>query len=377
MHLKGKLDDINPKKILSLDGGGIRGLITIEILAKIEQELRDRESNQNLVLSDYFDFVAGTSTGALIAAAISMGKSVDFIRKFYVDSGADMFERRLFVPFVGKALGHEYNSKTLKKTLQEVFGAETTLASEKLKTLLLIVMHNTKTDSPWPISNNPRAKYNDLAKCGDESNLHLPLWQLLRASTAAPTFFKPESIQIGKDKHTFVDGAMTPYNNPSFQAYLMSTLNAYKINWQRGEEKLLLVSVGTGSSSLTCEKENGQNKFIHRHAQDVPVYLLNSIAYQQDMLCRVFGKCLVGDALDGELGDLKGASGSGCSDENLFTYLRYDIQLDKKNLEALGFENVDFKEVAKLDSLDNMDLLQEIGKRVAEREVLVGDFFGF
>jgi patatin-like phospholipase/acyl hydrolase len=210
MHIDTVMKKEGKKKILSLDGGGIRGMITIEILAKIEKELRVKQGKPALVLSDYFDFVAGTSTGALIAAAICIGMSIDEIRDFYTKSGAEMFDRRLWVPNLGKVMGHEYNSDTLKKTLQEVFGAETTLASEKLKTLLLIVMHNTKTDSPWPVSNNPRAKYNDLDEYGEESNLNLPLWQLLRASTAAPTFFKPETIQIGKDKHTFVDGAMTP-----------------------------------------------------------------------------------------------------------------------------------------------------------------------
>ena len=125
------------KKILSLDGGGIRGLISIEILAKIEQELRDRENNQNLVLSDYFDFIAGTSTGALIASALCIGMSVDEIRRFYVESSSEMFERRLFIPNLGKVLGYEYDSTTLETTLQRVFGKETTLGSDKLKALLL------------------------------------------------------------------------------------------------------------------------------------------------------------------------------------------------------------------------------------------------
>ena len=365
------------KKILSLDGGGIRGLISIEILAKIEQELRDREKNQNLVLADYFDFVAGTSTGALIAAAICIGMSIDEIRKFYVESGAEMFDRRLFVPNLGKALGHEYNSKTLKNKLQKVFGKETTLGSDKLKTLLLIVMHNTKTDSPWPLSNNPKAKYNDLERNKEKSNLHLPLWQLLRASTAAPTFFEPEVIEIANQKFSFVDGAMTPYNNPAFQAYLMSTLEAYNLNWEKGEDKLLLVSVGTGSSALVCEEEHGKSKLIHHHAQDVPVYLLNSIAYQQDLMCRVFGKCKAGDSLDGEIGDLHGENGAGCTHENLFTYLRYDVKLDEKSLKKLGLEHINPKKVSKLDETKNMKILQKIGKAVAESEVRVEHFDGF
>ena len=378
MNLQEKINSQTSKKILSLDGGGIRGLISIEILAKIEQELRDRENNQSLVLADYFDFIAGTSTGALIATAICIGMSIDEIREFYVQSGAEMFDRRLFAPNLGKLLGgHEYSSKILTKTLQQVFGKETTLGSEKLKTLLLIVMHNTQTDSPWPLSNNPKAKYNDLERNKEKSNLHLPLWQLLRASTAAPTFFEPEVIEIANQKFSFVDGAMTPYNNPAFQAYLMSTLEAYKLNWKKGEEELLLVSVGTGRSALVCEEEHGKNKLLYHHAQDIPVYLLNSIAYQQDLMCRVFGKCKAGASLDGEIGDLHGENGAGCTNENLFTYLRYDVKLDKEGLKNLGLEHIDPKEISKLDEVNNIEILQEVGKAVAECEVDIEHFDGF
>ena len=378
MHLDEKLKLSGQKKILSLDGGGIRGLITIEILAKIEAELRVREKNKKLVLAEYFDFVAGTSTGALIAAAICMGKSVDEIRDFYEESGRDMFDRRMFLPNIAKyTTGYEYCSEALTAKLKKVFGQKTTLGSKKLKTLLLIVMHNTKTDSPWPLSNNPKAKYNELEKNGTESNLHLPLWQLLRASTAAPTFFKSEVIQIGQQKFSFVDGAMTPYNNPAFQAYLMSTLNAYNITWEKGEEKLLLVSVGTGMSKLSNTKEDVTERGILTHAKETPAYLLNSIAYQQDLLCRIFGKCRVGHELDREIGDLKGENGSGCTNENLFTYLRYDVELDKKRLKELDLSHLDPQDIKELDAVKNMKHLQEIGRKVAKDEVCIEDFEGF
>ena len=84
--------------------------------------------------------------------------------------------------------------------LKEVAGAETTLGSDTLRTLLMIVLRNATTDSAWPVSNNPKAKYNDLAVRGAGSNLHLPLWQLVRASTAAPTYFPPEVVEVGPRK---------------------------------------------------------------------------------------------------------------------------------------------------------------------------------
>ncbi len=110
-----------------------------------------RSSNPNLVLSDYFDYVAGTSTGAIIATLVSLGFSVDEIREFYVKSGAEMFQpARLW-----ERLHTKFDDDNLTRMLKEVTGAETTLGSDKLRTLLMIVLRNATTDSAWPVSNNP------------------------------------------------------------------------------------------------------------------------------------------------------------------------------------------------------------------------------
>ena len=130
--------------------------------------------------------------------------------------------------------------------LKEQLGADTTLGSAELRTLLMLVMRNATTDSPWPISNNPRAKYNDPTRADNNSNL--PLWQLVRASTAAPTYFPPETIQVGEHRFVFVDGGVTMYNNPAFQLFLMATVEPYSVCWPTGEDKMLLVSIGTGTS---------------------------------------------------------------------------------------------------------------------------------
>jgi hypothetical protein len=75
-----------PKKLLALDGGGIRGAMTIEVLEAIEALLRKELGKPDLVLADYFDFVAGTSTGAILAASISHGMSCKNLRTFYEES---------------------------------------------------------------------------------------------------------------------------------------------------------------------------------------------------------------------------------------------------------------------------------------------------
>src|SRR6266852_269996 len=141
---------------------------------------------------------------------------------------------------------YKYKSDPLAKQLKAVFGEKTNLLPRHLESLLLIVTRNVHTDSPWPISSNPLAKYNDLQR--DDCNLRIPLWQLVRASTAAPVYFPPETLQWDprdpKKTFIFVDGGMTPYNNPSFLLYRMATGPEYRLAWASGEDQLLLVSVG-------------------------------------------------------------------------------------------------------------------------------------
>src|SRR6185312_8509707 len=80
-----------PKRILALDGGGIRGVLTLEYLEVIEAILRQRRNDPNLLLSDYFDLIGGTSTGSIIAAGLACGMSVKAIKALYYGLGTKVF----------------------------------------------------------------------------------------------------------------------------------------------------------------------------------------------------------------------------------------------------------------------------------------------
>ena len=112
--LEAKLTPTVPKKILACDGGGILGLMSVEILAKLEADLRAQLGKPELVLADWFDLVCGTSTGAIIAACISAGMSMDKIRAFYVESGTQMFDKAS----VFKRLRYSYNDEPLAAKLR-------------------------------------------------------------------------------------------------------------------------------------------------------------------------------------------------------------------------------------------------------------------
>jgi patatin-like phospholipase/acyl hydrolase len=360
---RSKLDPKAPqKKLLALDGGGIRGMIAVEVLAKIESLLQRRLGRDDkFVLSDYFDYIAGTSTGAIIATCLSLGMRVDDIRKFYIDSGPAMFNRAGFL----RKLHFKFEDEPLAEKLKEVVGANTTLGSDKLRTLLMMVLRNASTDSPWPLSNNPEAKYCRADR--DDCNLNLPLWQLVRASTAAPTYFPPEVVDVGSRRFIFVDGGMTMYNNPAFQLFLMATVEPYNLNWQTGRDKMLLVSIGTGTAPAANEDlQPGQMNLLY-NASSIPSALMFAALNEQDFLCRTFGDALAGDELDREVGTMIGKRGP--LQEKLFTYVRYNAELTREGLNALGLPKIEPAKVQRLDAIEGIPDLQEVGRAIGQMKV--------
>jgi uncharacterized protein len=357
------------RKLLACDGGGIRGIISIEILARIESDLRASSGKPDLVLADYFDYVAGTSTGGIIAALISLGLPVGRIREFYLASGAEMFQKaRLWERFRTK-----FREDKLSAMLREVIGEHTRFGSDRLQTLLMIVMRNATTDSPWPLSNNPLAKYNDTQRA--DCNLEFPLWQLVRASTAAPTYFPPETITVGEKKFVFVDGGITMYNNPAFQLFLMATTEPYALCWPTGEDKMLLVSIGTGASANANQNLSPEEMNLLYNAGTVPSALMAAALHEQDFLARIFGRCRVGDPLDREVGEVIGKGIPGVP--KLFTYARYNAELSREGLKELGLSKIDPEHVQEMDSIDHIEEMQQVGRAVAERKVDPVNFEGF
>jgi uncharacterized protein len=392
--LEARIASPGAKKLLSIDGGGIRGLIALEFLVRMETLLRERYRRNDLVLADYFDYVGGTSTGAIIATFISLGFPTEQIRQFYLTGAHTMFDPsnvflRLGRRFASNALiakllstigvlasSSMFTQKALAQEIKAVIGldgeADATLGTSRLRTLLLIVMRNASTDSPWPLSNNPRAKFNrrDLKDC----NLDLPLWQLVRASTAAPVFFPPELIHVGDQQFVFVDGGITVYNNPAFLLFLMATLPPYEVAWRPGEEQLLLVSVGTGLSESANLKLRANDMNLLYNVQSLPAALMLAAAVEQDMLCRVFGNTRTGEALDTEIGDLMGNREPLA--EKLFAYVRYNVDISRQGLDGLGLNGIAENAVQPFDAA-HLDELQTVGKTAANRYVSPADFDGF
>lgn len=377
-----KLFDLSrPKKMLTLDGGGIRGALTLEVLVKIEKMLAEATGKgDEFRLCQFFDYVGGTSTGAIIAAALARGMSATDILDFYKQAGPDMFDKAWILARVR----HLYETKPLADQLQGVFGKDTTLEPQYLKCLLLVVTRNVTTDSPWPISSNPRAKYNDPKR--PDCNMKIPLWQLVRASTAAPIFFEPEVIQWDPQdpakRFVFVDGGMTPYNNPSFLLYRMATLPQYKVGWKTGEKNLLLVSIGTGAAPGVDADVYSPGKNALSNLAGIPSALMYGASVDQDLNCRTVGRCVYGAPIDREIGDLipRDAEGGAIPlSQDLgraFLYARYNAELSFDGLRTMGLNDIDPKQVSRLDSVDALDDLSRVGRKLAE-DVKIEHFGSF
>lgn len=384
-----RMQQPGPKKILACDGGGILGLISVEILARLEAELRRRLGRPDLVLADWFDFVCGTSTGAVIATCIACGMDMARIRRFYVDSGEQMFDKASLF----KRLRYSYEDEPLAAKLRSEFDRalghaatpaepHATLGAPALRTLLMLVMRNHSTDSPWPLSNNPFARYNQPGR--KDCNLRLPLWRLVRASTAAPTYFPPEVVSFAEGtpdeyRFVFVDGGVTTYNNPAFLAFQMATSRPYAIDWETGTDKLMIVSVGTGSAAKARPGLGADDEWLLDHAKNIPSALMNAASAGWDMACRMLGECRHGAAIDREFGDMVATPGSApnWTGAKLFGYVRYDPDVSRAGLDALGLADVAAGDVQKMDSVAHIDAIGRVGRAYAEAHVSSEHLRGF
>ena len=270
-----------------------------------------------------------------------------------------------------------YPHATLEAQLENILGTERTLGDPEFESLLMVVLHNTRTDSPWPLSNNTAAHYNRadryLSATADR-NLDLPLARLVRGSTAAPIYFSPETLRVGAREMVFQDGGITPFNNPAFLLYLMATLPAYNLGWATGADNLLVVSVGTGHSAASHPGLVAKKVNLVFNARNLPAVFMNGASVSQDLLCRAVGACRFGPPIDREFDRVTEPR----ADEPRFSYVRYDADMSDEALTALGFRSPRIRtRLRKLDAKDHVDELRKVGATAAAHVDVEQHFAGF
>ena len=370
---------VGPKRILALDGGGLRGVLTLGMLREIESHLRARHGGDPAFrLSDYFDLIAGTSTGAIIAGALSLGMSVDEVYGHYMRLGKFVFKRSLLR---WGALRAKYDAADVREALQGVFGTRT-MDSADFRTGLLVMTKRLDTGSAWPITNNPGAKYFNRGTSETTiPNAKYLLWQVVRASTAAPYFFDPETVQIGRgagglkaQTGDFVDGGVSPSNNPALQALMAATMDGYRLNWKTGADQLLVVSVGTGKA----DPEVGHANIVEGTAAIHAVLSLKALMEDcADQVEAVMQWLSTGSPTARHIDREMGAAGPTLGGNALCSYLRYNVLLQADwCAENLG-EQLSTKAVKALEAMDEPDNIPELDRlgRVAGRKLVRAEHF--
>ena len=328
------------KRILSLDGGGVRGLITLGILQQIEETLAPRYPGppEDFRLCHYFDLIAGTSTGAILAAALALGMSVAEVKSHYDAMCPRIFRKRPNKGMMGflypeGALTPVYDEAEIENVLREIAG-DRELQSPDIKTGLMVCTKRLDTGSPWVLTNSPNAPYWERGR-----NKAYKLWRILRASTAAPLFFEPVEFEIAPPNDiydgevgVFVDGAVAGLNNPSLQAFLTATLKPYGLGWTCGADNLYIVSIGTG----TWRKRLNRNAFMAlssgQKALEAVVGMIPDTSRQAIIALQAMSNPRKPWHIDTEIHDLDGCL---CRDEELLSFQRFDAHLDEESVRRL------------------------------------------
>ncbi|MDJ0732164.1 MAG: patatin-like phospholipase family protein [Crocosphaera sp.] len=294
-------------KILSLDGGGIRGVISAQILIEIEKQIKEK---RNQSLAEYFDLIAGTSTGSILAAGIALGYTASELLNIYRNEGKRIFHQRSrpstwlkeilpkkikkYFPQVQPYQFEEskYSNKGLVETLKK---------QEKFKNpngsyikLKEVGQKNNRGDKPKPILLIPAYDVtycNTTYFCNDDPNGEhwyndLPVWQICVSSASAPTFFPIYKIEWTDERTTpsepwqfpHVDGGVTA-NNPSLCAI------GKALSLGKSLDDISLLSIGTGKTGKPLQFKVDGNLGLKDWATKIPSVFMDGQAQLQSQIC--------------------------------------------------------------------------------------------
>jgi len=315
------------KRILTIDGGGIRGVFSAAIIERME-------AVTGKPCRELFDCFYGTSTGAILAAGLATGLSARDLKQFYITKGARVFTKIPWWHVIERNLFWTYTAEPLEQELQAFFGDRTVFGVEPL---LSVIAKDTVRGVPRFFNNFPDTK----ARHPEADAL---LREAIRASTAAPTFFPPKGF--------YIDGGISSYNNPSYAAFIGATKY---LRWPGGPEHLAIYSVGTGYHPpvIPAGELDDRNKL--QMAAYVASELMDDINLLQNQIMK---------RSEDDLG--------------LCWYRRYTIRFDAASFRNFGIDptGIDFDALAALDGVDYVRELATIGERVGERLVSPNDFLG-
>ncbi len=357
-----------PKRILALDGGGVRGILTLGFLQKIEALLRTRHGGDpDFRLCHYFDLIGGTSTGAIIAAGLATGMSVAELLTLYRGLARLIFEPAWYRPGI---IGAKFPSEPLRQALEKQF-RDIRLGGSEVLTGLMIMAKRLDTGSPWVLHNNPKSKYYN-TRPGSTAfpNKNYRLRRVVRASTAAPHYFEPERIKVTDDlTGAFVDGGISPHNNPALQLFMLATLEGYQWKWKTGADDLLIVSAGTGEAVTRLDTDKVMSYPAADLARRALLSLMDDCSALDQIMLQWMSRSPTKSKIDSEIGDLANDKLGGLE---FLTYLRYDVKFEERWIHDVLGETITAAALAELGDMDkpeNLAELERIGVLAAAKQI--------
>jgi patatin-like phospholipase/acyl hydrolase len=229
--------------ILSIDGGGIRGLIPAKVLAELERELKLQNPDKSLY--EYFDLICGTSTGAILAIAIALGIPAQDLVRFYKEHAQVIFPKWYLKVLPSKSraiITSIYSNKNLRKKLKEIY---TTANGGKVP-----LINDLKTKVCIPVFNGNDGQINVIkTKHRDDyvRDYKLPAHEVALSSASAPVYFPPHTFSFSNEfgegiNVNMIDGGIFA-NNPSLIGILEAT---EKLNFDLSDVQLLSLGTGKG-----------------------------------------------------------------------------------------------------------------------------------
>ena len=219
-------------KIVAIEGGGTRGAFAAEVIARMEEDLEaPTDTNVGLWI--------GTSTGAIIAAAKATGRDGREIADWYKENEKQVFNRKDAKHVIGGWFTSKWNDEGLVSCLKEFFGEK---KLGEITKPLIIPATNITTGRPHVFKSQYEESFTRDAKVN--------VWEAVRASCAAPTYFDPFVAPSTESPAQFADGGIYA-NNPS----LMGLVDArYRLGWKW--ETIQILSIGTGSGRTPYKVED-------------------------------------------------------------------------------------------------------------------------
>lgn len=251
-------------KILSFDGGGIRGLVTLALLKRLQAEVPG--------LIDSADCIAGTSTGGIIALGLAAGKSVDEMIALYAEKGKDIFDDSWWddIRDLGGISGADYDNKKLAKHLREIFG--TKKLSELSHRVLIPTFDLDNEAADAKRSWTPKFFHNFPGKDSDGAELAV---DVALATSAAPTYFP--------SYNGYIDGGVVA-NNPSMAA-VTQTQDPRNTDPAPALQDIHVLSIGTGIN-LTFQKGKDLDWGVAQWAKPLISLLLDASMGIADYQCQ-------------------------------------------------------------------------------------------